>query len=83
MRITPFVFRLVSAVEPRASSEVEEVLWAPAGPLARSEHPTRLQVDHGGKLVELPGWDVSGRTVWGLTYQMLSTFFRAVGSTAL
>ncbi len=82
MRITPFVFGLVSAVEPRASNEVEEVLWAPTGPLARSEHPTHIQVDHGGKWVELPGWTVSGHTVWGLTYQMLSTFFRTVGSTA-
>jgi 8-oxo-dGTP pyrophosphatase MutT (NUDIX family) len=83
MHITPFVFGLVCAAQPRASSEVEEILWAATGPLARSERPTRLQVDHGGELVELPGWDVSGRTVWGLTYQMLSTFFRAVGSTAL
>jgi 8-oxo-dGTP pyrophosphatase MutT (NUDIX family) len=82
MQITPFVFGLVSTAEPRASNEVEEVLWAPIGPLARSENPTLIQVDHGGKMVELPGWDVSGRTVWGLTYQMLSTLFRAVRSTA-
>jgi len=82
MRITPFVFGLVDTVEPQASAEVEEVLWAPTGPLARSEHPKHVRVEHAGTTVELPGWDVRGRTVWGLTYQMLSTLFRALESAA-
>ncbi len=70
--ITPFVFALHGedpTFEP--NEEVAEVLWADVAPLMRGERATRLAYRFGKFDVDLPAYDVDGRIVWGLTYQVL------------
>ncbi len=77
MIIRPYVFRLerdVSIVPP-TNHEVAEVLWGRLGPLVRGEADTTLRYVRDGHDLTLPAFDVAGRTVWGLTYQMLRTLF--------
>jgi 8-oxo-dGTP pyrophosphatase MutT (NUDIX family) len=75
--ITPFVFA-VHEVPPLVTdaSEVAEALWVPLGPLVRGEAHTTRPYDHEGQRFLLPAFDVDGRVVWGLTYEMLQSFFR-------
>lgn len=76
MAITPFVFELADAEAVlRPNYEVQEVVWAPIGPLLRGEANTTKPYTMDGETWHLPAFDVGGRTVWGLTYQMLQLLF--------
>jgi 8-oxo-dGTP pyrophosphatase MutT (NUDIX family) len=74
--ITPFVFELVQVPVLVPNEEVAEALWAPLGPLMRGEAHTTRPYTLDGTEYMLPAFDVHGRVVWGLTYQMLESFFR-------
>lgn len=76
--ITPFVFELEDAPALVTNEEVAEALWAPLGPLARGEAETTRPYELDGRQYHLPAYDVAGRVVWGLTYQMLQSFFRVL-----
>jgi len=79
--ITPYVFS-VGGDDPdlRTNHEVAEALWAPLGPLMRGEADTTLPYRHGDRVHPMPAFDVEGRIVWGLTYQMLQHLFRVLRS---
>jgi 8-oxo-dGTP pyrophosphatase MutT (NUDIX family) len=84
MVITPFVFAVTSDAathELRGDpAEVERLVWAPLGPLARGEADTVMPYRHGSTNLELPAYRVGdGDIVWGLTYLMLRGFFAVVG----
>lgn len=69
----PFVFELLSSPQMTPNHEVCEIFWAPVEPLLLGERRTSIDVQYKGESYTLPGWDVEGRVVWGLTYRMLST----------
>lgn len=69
----PFVFELLSSPSMTPNHEVTEIFWAPLEPLLLGERRTSIDVKFKGESYTLPGWDVEGRVVWGLTYRMLST----------
>jgi 8-oxo-dGTP pyrophosphatase MutT (NUDIX family) len=71
MTIAPFVFALERPGDLMPNEEVVEAIWAPLGALARGENSTSVSFDFDGEKLTLPGWDVDGRIVWGLTYRML------------
>jgi 8-oxo-dGTP pyrophosphatase MutT (NUDIX family) len=73
--ITPHVFALHDDVALHPGVEVAEAIWVPLAPLVRGEHRTLYPYVHEGRQLELPGHRVGERVVWGLTYQMLETFF--------
>jgi 8-oxo-dGTP pyrophosphatase MutT (NUDIX family) len=73
--ISPHVFALHGDVVLVPSDEVAEAIWSPIAPLARGERRTTFPYVHEGRQLELPGHLVGGRVVWGLTYQMLESFF--------
>lgn len=79
MPITPFVFELQGdpplALE---AGEVAEALWTPLLPLFRGEARATYPYELGELRLELPGYRVGDRVVWGLTYQMLETLFQLV-----
>jgi 8-oxo-dGTP pyrophosphatase MutT (NUDIX family) len=77
--IAPFVFVLQGDPSMRAGPEVAALLWAPIGPLVSGALDTQVTVERRGVPLTLPGWMVSGRVVWGLTYRMLEGLFRAAG----
>ena len=78
--IRPFVFEVQRDAPLRVDErEVAEALWAPLLPLYRGEVDTVRPYQWHGTQIDFPAYDVSGRVVWGLTYQMLRSFFRIVG----
>lgn len=78
--IRPFVFEVNRESRIRVDErEVAEALWAPLLPLYRGEVDTVRPYDWHGTRIEFPAYDVEGRVVWGLTYQMLRSFFRILG----
>jgi 8-oxo-dGTP pyrophosphatase MutT (NUDIX family) len=78
--IRPFVFEVHRDAPILADErEVAEALWTPLLPLYRGEANTTRPYRWHGTQIDFPAYDVSGRVVWGLTYQMLRSFFRILG----
>jgi 8-oxo-dGTP pyrophosphatase MutT (NUDIX family) len=78
--IRPFVFEVHRDSPLRVDArEVAEALWAPILPLYRGEADTVRPYQWHGTQIDFPAYDVGGRVIWGLTYQMLRSFFRIVG----
>jgi 8-oxo-dGTP pyrophosphatase MutT (NUDIX family) len=83
MRITPFVFELRGDPElTLGADEVAETLWTPLTPLFRGTARTTYPYKLGEARLDLPGYRVGERVVWGLTYQMLEALFRVVREDA-
>ena len=80
LSIAPFVFELSGDPELQPNYEVAEVLWAPLGPLLRGERDTKKRYVYESRTLHLPGYDVDGRVVWGLTYQMLQNLKRVLSA---
>ena len=80
MDVTPFVFALGKAVEPRPGDEAEEAFWLPLDRTAQGEFDAtfRYRKDDGA-VRELPSWDFEGRVVWGMTHRILSDLLARLG----
>ena len=80
MLVTPFIFAMHTDEHPEfvLSPEVVETYWVPIGPLARGETALTFPYVHEGKTLQLPGFSVHDRIVWGLTHRMLTMFFAAI-----
>jgi 8-oxo-dGTP pyrophosphatase MutT (NUDIX family) len=84
MVITPLVYALGRTHDGEAlsfdASEVASALWVPLGFLADSANHSTMSYTYEGKSIQLPCVRLEGeRVLWGLTLQMLSTFFDALG----
>lgn len=78
--IRPFVFEVREELPIRPDErEVAEALWTPLLPLYRGDADTTRPYRWHGTQIDFPAYDVDGRVVWGLTYQMLRSFFRILG----
>lgn len=78
--IRPFVFEVHRELPVQVDDrEVAEALWTPLLPLYRGEVDTVRPYQWHGTNIDFPAYDVGGRVVWGLTYQMLRSFFRILG----
>jgi 8-oxo-dGTP pyrophosphatase MutT (NUDIX family) len=78
--IRPFVFEVHRESPLQVDDrEVAEALWTPLLPLYRGEVDTVRPYKWHGTNIDFPAYDVGGRVVWGLTYQMLRSFFRILG----
>jgi 8-oxo-dGTP pyrophosphatase MutT (NUDIX family) len=73
--ITPFVFRLTEAVEPRPLEEVEAIHWVPVRELLDPGSSSTFVYEREGGPLELPCLRVGGQIIWGLTYMMLTRLF--------
>jgi 8-oxo-dGTP pyrophosphatase MutT (NUDIX family) len=78
--IRPFVFEVHQDLPIQPDErEVAEALWAPLDPLYTGKADTTRPYEWHGTQIDFPAYDVEGRVVWGLTYQMLRSFFRILG----
>lgn len=75
LSITPFVFELTTPVHVTPNYEVAEWLWAPLSPLFLGKCATTIPYEFEGHELALPGFEVEGHIVWGLTYRMLEMLF--------
>ena len=78
LMIRPFAFALRGDPIMRLNEEVAETIWAPIGPMLLGQVDTVRPYALRGAELELPAYDIEGRIVWGLTYQMLRSFFDAL-----
>jgi 8-oxo-dGTP pyrophosphatase MutT (NUDIX family) len=82
MTIAPFVFALDAEPELRLGPEAAAAFWLPlraaAGGSLDGTHTYRL----GPLPLDLPCWRFEGHLIWGLTYQMLSSFLAALAAPA-
>jgi 8-oxo-dGTP pyrophosphatase MutT (NUDIX family) len=79
MEVAPFVYELARQPERfELSDEVAELHWARIGPMLRHENLSFVDRELGGRRCTLPGYDVSGRVVWGMTFRMLNRLFRLI-----
>lgn len=70
--VAPFVYAVRGTPAQRLEpSEVERLFWVPLTPLWQGERGTILRIERAGVPLDMPGFDVEGRVLWGLSYQML------------
>ncbi len=79
LTIHPFVFGVPGDTPARvASREVAEVLWAPLGALAHPDAMGLVEIPLGDISREFPCIRFRERVIWGLTFRILTEFFRRV-----
>lgn len=82
MVVTPFVYALTEELREDAlqlSDEVAALHWSPLLHLSSEKAQGTLDYVHEGTLLKLPCVRLeNNKTVWGLTYQMLSTFLQTL-----
>jgi len=79
--ISPFVFVLETAVEPRPNHEVQSVLWVPLSYLAEPSNESIVEYFINGQQMRLPAYIYQDRTIWGLTFRMIRGFLEVVKGT--
>lgn len=79
MVIRPYVFVVEPGVRLEPNYEVAELLWAPLAPMFEGSADTEVHYARNGHDLMLPGFDVQGRVVWGLTHRMLTSLFDKLG----
>ena len=77
--ISPFVFALEEAVEPRPNHEVQSVLWVPLSFLAEPNNESIVEHFIDGQPMRLPAYIYRDRTIWGLTFRMIRSFLEVLG----
>jgi 8-oxo-dGTP pyrophosphatase MutT (NUDIX family) len=79
--IFPFVFGVPSGTRAVvASREVDEVLWVPLSSFQQPEAQSTVGISYpDGTSRDFPCFRIEDRVVWGLTYRILTGFFRVLG----
>lgn len=79
MLVAPYVFALDAGAPPlRLNGEVADVLWGSLPDMFHGRSATRRAMAVSGGVHDFPGYAVRDEVVWGLTYQMLQTFFGVI-----
>jgi 8-oxo-dGTP pyrophosphatase MutT (NUDIX family) len=78
MTITPYVFHLMEEQPIVLSPEAVDTFWFPLDRAARGELDSVYEYRLGPVPFDLPCWRWEGRTVWGLTHQMLTALIDVV-----
>ena len=78
LQIAPFVFCIRRFPELiHDASEVVETLWGDVSAMHNGRLDTQTPYVRQGLTYQLPAYDVDGRTVWGITYEILQKLFFA------
>jgi 8-oxo-dGTP pyrophosphatase MutT (NUDIX family) len=72
--ITPFVFAVEQAWEPRPNHEVQGTLWVPLSFLADPANESVIEHSIDESRMRLPAYIYADRTIWGLTFRMVRSF---------
>ena len=78
--VSPFVYRVAARPELATNHEVRGTVWVPmpvlVDPGAAVHYEFRRDIPEG----RFPAFHYQGYTVWGLTYRVLGSFLRVLGS---
>jgi 8-oxo-dGTP pyrophosphatase MutT (NUDIX family) len=69
--VRPFVFAREARPPVELSPEVDAVVWANLGAIARNEAPAEFELWRGETRHRFPGFRVGENVVWGMTYRVL------------
>lgn len=72
--ITPYVSGFLGEPKVTPSVEVRGHIWVPVRDLRAPENRSRLVLDRPGGRREFPTIEVRGRTIWGLTHEIVRRF---------
>lgn len=72
--ITPYVSGFLDDPEVTPSVEVRGHIWVPVRELQAPENRSRLVLERPGGQREFPTIEVQGRTIWGLTHEIVRRF---------
>lgn len=72
--ITPYVARHLGGPEVRPSVEVSGHLWVPVRDLRDPSNRSELTLERRGERRTFPAIEVEGRTIWGLTHEIVRRF---------
>lgn len=72
--ITPYVSRYLDEPSVTPSVEVRGHIWVPVSELLAPENRSRLVLDRPDGRREFPTIEVQGRTIWGLTHEIVRRF---------
>lgn len=72
--ITPYVSRYLDEPAVTPSIEVRDHIWVPVRDLQAPENRSRLVLDRPDGRREFPTIEVQGRTIWGLTHEIVRRF---------
>lgn len=82
LTLSPFVYYLGGGVQhlasPRLAHEVADVFWVPLGHLRADHAATELEYPIGGVPASFPGIRFGEHVIWGLTLNVLNSFFDLV-----
>lgn len=76
--ISPFVFAVEQAWEPRPNHEVQGTLWVPLSFLADPGNESVIEHSIEGQRMRLPAYIYADRTIWGLTFRMVRSFLEVL-----
>ena len=77
--VEPFVYELTTEpTEYDLNYEVAELHWSKIGPMLRQETLASVDWPIAGQVRAMPGFDVNGRIVWGLTFRVLIQLFQLI-----
>ncbi|MFB6240560.1 MAG: CoA pyrophosphatase [Gemmatimonadota bacterium] len=77
--IAPYVARHLGGPEVRPSVEVSGHLWVPVRELRDPSNRSELTLERRGERRTFPTIEVEGRTIWGLTYEIVRRFLALAG----
>ena len=81
--VSPFVYHLAGAAEPRPNHEVQTALWVPVHELLHPDAVTEYLHDLGaGNTLSFPAYDARGQVVWGMTHRILAGFLELYAQSA-
>ncbi|MDB4957386.1 MAG: hydrolase [Myxococcales bacterium] len=69
MEVTPFIFLVRSAIEPRPGPEAEAAFWLPLQLAAAGTFDGTYT--YPGTERTFPSWNFEGHVIWGLTWRIL------------
>jgi len=74
--VVPYLYTLDSEPDRYPlNHEVAELHWARIGPMLHHQNLTRFDFEYEGQSHSLPGFDINGHTLWGMSFRMLNRVF--------
>ncbi|MCA9024135.1 MAG: CoA pyrophosphatase [Planctomycetaceae bacterium] len=77
--VVPYLYSLDHEPEKYVlNHEVAELFWVRIGPMLLRQNLTKFHFEHEGRSHVLPGFNVNGHTLWGMSYRMLTRVFSTI-----
>ena len=76
--VSPFVYLVGASPSLKPNAEVADIFWISLSRIADGSQFRCCEIEFNGYNKVLPGWNIEGRIVWGLTYRIVSDLLHLV-----